>query len=645
MARSSLNDVSGKRFDYVVVGAGTAGLALASRLSEDPSVTVVVIEAGEANTGDPKIIVPAQFGQTLMDPKIKPPAGDIDAIEKLGNPEWNWKEYQKYSQRSEMFHPPAPEQMELYPHTYEASFHGTSGPIHTIIPFHFPTIDALFQQTLVNKGLKSIKDPYGGDITGTWIASATLDPSTWTRSYAATGYLLPAQDRPNLTVLTEATVARVVFDDAINGQSLTATGVEFVHGGRTFHVNVNREVILSAGAIQSPKILELSGVGRAEVLRKIGVDVKIELDGVGENVQDHTFLGVSYELAGSPETCDRLRDPVYAAGATKLYAEGRGPQRLGITSFAYFPLSAATPEAPALPNRAVEDLKASGPFPPGLREQLDLQIACLRDDSAPDIELIAWPGCVSRISHDSDPDPGKSCFTVLALLNHPLSRGTIHAKSADPLDKPSIDPHYFENDFDLEILVQHIKYIRSMIHTEPFKSGVVREMDPGPECVTDDDIREYIKNHHVTSYHTVGSCSMLPREKQGVVDPELKVYGTNNLRVVDIGIIPIHIAAHTQATAYMIAEKAADLIRASSSIRAAAKIPAPRPIANLSALMDVGRAALEVLLVGAGSEESVLEGAGVEVGAEGAVELTGVECVELEGALALDTQELDALPS
>ncbi|KAJ6562868.1 GMC oxidoreductase [Mycena vulgaris] len=590
MARSSLNDVSGKRFDYVVVGAGTAGLALASRLSEDPSATVLVIEAGEANTGDPKIMVPAQFGQTLMDPKydwafstepqrfsndkefiwgrgkglggsaglnfyawIKPPAGDIDAIEKLGNPEWNWKEYQKYSQRSEMFHPPAPEQMELYPHTYEASFHGTSGPIHTIIPFHFPTIDALFQQTLVNKGLKSIKDPYGGDITGTWIASATLDPSTWTRSYAATGYLLPAQDRPNLTVLTEATVARVVFDDAINGQSLTATGVEFVHGGRTFHVNVNREVILSAGAIQSPKILELSGVGRAEVLRKIGVDVKIELDGVGENVQDHTFLGVSYELAGSPETCDRLRDPVYAAEATKLYAEGRGPQRLGITSFAYFPLSAATPEAPALIDRAVEDLKASGPFPPGLREQLDLQIACLRDDSAPDIELIAWPGVfvgqVVRVV--------LRCFTVLGFLNHPLSRGTIHAKSADPLDKPSIDPRYFENDFDLEILVQHIKYIRSMIHTEPFKSGVVREMDPGPECVTDDDIREYIKNHHGTAYHTVGSCSMLPREKQGVVDPELKVYGTNNLRVVDIGIIPIHIAAHTQATAYMIAEKGA----------------------------------------------------------------------------------------
>ncbi|KAJ6501820.1 hypothetical protein DFH09DRAFT_1441506 [Mycena vulgaris] len=131
---------------------------------------------------------------------------------------------------------------------------------------------------------------------------------------------------------------------------------------------------------------------------------------------------------------------------------------------------------------------------------------------------------------------------------------------------------------------------------------------------------------------------MLPREKQGVVDPELKVYGTNNLRVVDIGIIPIHIAAHTQATAYMIAEKAADLIRAS---RAAANIPAPRPIANLSALMDVGHAAL-VLLVGAGSEESVLEGAGVEVGAEGAVELTGVECAELGGALALDTPELEA---
>ncbi|KAJ7780128.1 GMC oxidoreductase [Mycena maculata] len=587
--------ISVKDFDYVIIGGGTAGLVLASRLSADPAVTVVVIEAGEANVGDPKILIPAQFGHTFTNPKydwafptvkqkfandreliwsrgkglggssglnfyawVKPPAKDVDAFEKLGNPGWNWNEYMKYSQRSETFHPPSEEETDMYPHTFETKFRGTTGPIHTTIPFLFHDVDRLFQETLVRKGLKSIKDPYGGDITGTWIANASLNPSNWTRSYAATGYLLPVQHRPNLTVLTDAMVTRILFDEANVGKHLTAKGVEYVHNRLTCTVNAKIEVILSAGAIQSPKILELSGIGRREVLAKIGVDVKIDLQGVGENVQEHIHLGVSYELAGSPPTYDRMQEPEYAAEAMKLHAKGQGPQRLGITSFAYFPLSAATPEAPALIERANAAVRAHGPLPPGLQEQLDLQLASLRDDSAPDLEIIAWPSLFTAIS---TPEPKKTYMTVLAVLNHPFSRGTIHAKSGDPLENPSIDPHYFENDFDLEVLVQHIKYIRTMVHTEPFKSGVVREMDPGPNCVTDKDIREYIKNNYTSTWHTVGSCSMLPRDKNGVVDPTLKVYGTNNLRVVDVSVVPIHIAAHTQATAYMIAEKAADLIR------------------------------------------------------------------------------------
>ncbi|KAJ7458937.1 GMC oxidoreductase [Mycena latifolia] len=595
MPGSIPSHISNKSFDYVIVGGGTAGLALAARLSEDPSVTVIVLEAGEANMEDPKILIPAQFGHTFKDPKydwafrtekqkfsnnkefvwssgkglggsaalnfygeilgwVKPPARDIDAFEKLGNPGWNWNEYLKYSQRSKTFHPPAQEQMDLYPHTYDTSLHGASGPIHTMVPFHFHAVDVLFQQTMVNKGLKRVKDPYGGDITGTWIANSTLDPSTWTRSYSVTAYLSPAQDRPNLTVLTDATVTRIIFKDAQGGDNLTASGVEFITNQGTLQINATREVILSAGTVQSPKILELSGIGRPDVLGNIGVEVKIKLDGVGENVQEHTYITVSYELEGSPKTYDRLRDPEYAAEAKKLHAMGRGPQRMGITSFAYIPLSAATPDAAALIDRAAAGLAARNELPPGLREQLDIQLASLRDESAPDLELVAFPGFFTPISQ---PEPGKSYVTLSAVLNHPLSRGSIHAKSANPLANPAIDPHYFENDFDLQLMVQHVKYIRTMLETEPFKSGIVREMDPGAKYATDEEIREYIKNNTGTSWHTIGSCSMLPREKRGVVDPELMVYGTNNLRIVDLSIVPIHIAAHTQATAYMIAEKGA----------------------------------------------------------------------------------------
>ncbi|KDQ52343.1 GMC oxidoreductase [Jaapia argillacea MUCL 33604] len=596
---AAIEEIVDKTFDYVICGGGTAGLTLASRLSQDPSLTVLVLEAGLPNIDDPKIVLPAQFGATFGDPKFdwwfktvpqkhskdkeyfwsrgkglggsscmnfyawsKPPKGDVDAIEKLGNPGWNWDDYAMYTKRSETFHPPTPTQSTLYPHTFEPTNRGTSGPIQTTIPHLVHTIDELFQETMVNRGLKTVRDPYGGDITGTWIASANLDPKTWTRSYATTAYYLPYKDRPNFKVLTEAVVARVLFADAPAGVELTATGVEFIHGGKMFVVNASKEVILSAGTIKSPQILELSGIGTKSVLDKIGVKQKVELP-VGENVQDHTFLGVSFELDAKTghETYDLMRDPGYVAEQLKLHKELKGMYRLGITSFAYFPLSLANPSATptliASVERGITQAKRNPNLPPGLAEQWDIQLETLKDDTLPDLEIIAFPGFFTTVSR---PEEGKRYVTVLMVLNHPFSRGSVHAKSNDPLDQPAIDPNYFENDFDLENLVQHVKFIKSMADTEPWKSGIVREVDPGPECTTDQQIREFIYDTHGTCWHTIGSCSMLPREKNGVVDPNLKVYGTTNLRVVDISIVPIHIAAHTHATAYVIGEKAADII-------------------------------------------------------------------------------------
>ncbi|KDR78169.1 hypothetical protein GALMADRAFT_1304439 [Galerina marginata CBS 339.88] len=187
-----------------------------------------------------------------------------------------------------------------------------------------------------------------------------------------------------------------------------------------------------------------------------------------------------------------------------------------------------------------------------------LQISALRDNAVPDCQLVVMPGFFSS---KLTPELGKRYVTPIAILNHPISRGSIHVESIDPFVHPKIDPRYIENNIDLEILLQHVKFIRSLRDVEPWKSGILREVLPGPGCDSDDDIRGFIRNNLSTTWHTVGSCSMLPRIQGGVVDPKLKVYGTTNVRVADISIVPLHIAAHTQATAYVIGEKVADFIK------------------------------------------------------------------------------------
>ncbi|TFK47199.1 GMC oxidoreductase [Heliocybe sulcata] len=588
-----LHEVANATVDYVICGGGTAGLALAARLTEDPSISVTVLEAGPPNLEDPKILIPGQFGATFSDPKYdwcfstvpqkdsndrvfdwprgkclggssainfcawtKPPAQDIDAIEKLGNPGWNWSEYIKYSMKSETFREASEDQMSIYPHTYDKDYRGMSGPIQTTVPHLAHTVDEVFQRTLVNKGVKAIRDPYGGDITGTWIAAATLDRTSWTRSYAATAYYLPNRKRTNLKVLTSATVARLIWRNAPAGETLTATGVDFIYEGQSYSIHVRKEVILSAGAIKSPQILELSGtlnagagIGTTPALSRIGVDQKIDLP-VGENVQEHVFLGVSYELSPDRyhETLDSLRDPEFAARQRELYKELKGLYRLGITSLSYLPLSFYSPTSADQiieeVHRRILDYKNAASLPPGRLEQLDVQLNALRDGTVPDVEFIGFPGYFTPITK---PETGKNYITVLIVSTHPFSRGTIHASSPDPLEQPEIDPCYLEDDHDLQILAEAVKFVRSLTDIEPWKSGTVREINPGPSCTTDEEIHEYIKSTQASCWHTVGSCSMLPRDKGGVVDPDLKasVYGTSNVRVVDLSIIPLHVASHT----------------------------------------------------------------------------------------------------
>ncbi|ESK92577.1 gmc oxidoreductase [Moniliophthora roreri MCA 2997] len=424
-------------------------------------------------------------------------------------------------------------------------------------------IDAKAYETFLKMGVPRSLAPCHGDPTGLYVALNTVDPETHTRTYAASAYFEPIATRSNLLVLTTAYVHRIMTENDGSGE-IRATGVEFSYGGEpAVHVaRTNREVIVSAGALKSPQILELSGIGRPDVLSKIGVPVKVALDGVGENVQEHQYIGVTYEVkaGASTETYDLLRDEKEAAKQLELYAKAEGIYMSGITNFVFMSLHDYTSKADAMYEaekaRVIEGIR-NNKYPPGLAEQYEIQLERLRNKrTGPEMAVV--PGFLSA---PKPPEPGKQYLTIVAAVNHNFSRGTIHTASSDPLADPEMDPHYFEHDIDRQTFVALIQYIRRVTQTAPLSDFLGVELNPGPECDTDEKLAAWIPQGSGSTYHTAGSLSMLPREKNGVVDTSLKVYGTKNIRVVDLSIVPLHFAAHSQATVYAIAEQAADIIR------------------------------------------------------------------------------------
>jgi len=315
----------------------------------------------------------------------------------------------------------------------------------------------------------------------------------------------------------------------------------------------------------SPQILELSGIGDPDVLKNAGVEVVIDLQGVGSNVQEHCNVGVTYQVKEEFESdflsLDSLRDPDELRKQTELYHAGEpGLFDMKSSILAFQPLSAISPDAHAVQEKYLAPIQAridDGDCPPGLRKQYTLQLEQIKAQiPSHEIALFQSIGLVLV------PDPKKKYACLVALMNHPFSRGYIHINSSNPLEHPVIDPRYFEEEYDVRSFAESIKFVRRIAQQEYFKNIFKEEeLSPGPSVQTDEEIVEFLKEQFRSSFHTVGSCSMLPREDGGVVDNKLKVYGTTNIRVMDISIIPLHIAGHPQATAYAIGELGADIIR------------------------------------------------------------------------------------
>ncbi|OCH94556.1 alcohol oxidase [Obba rivulosa] len=594
---ASLTEVADKSFDYVICGeVTTAGLTLAARLSEDPDVTVLVLEAGLANLNDPELLRPCSYGVHFGQPGYtwphmttkqrhcmdleyawfrgkglggsssinfmgwgKPPTQEIDDIERLGNPGWNWANYQRFLSRTEGFVPPTETVKEQFGLNVDDWKLSINGPLKVSFPGSMSKENMVLHETFLNAGIPLAKHPLDGDPNGAMFGPNNYDPITHTRSYAATAFLLPNMGRSNLTVLVEATVKRVMSDMAENGQ-YTATGVEFIYASGSHIANANREVIISSGALKSPQILELSGFGKREVLEKISIPVKADLPGVGENVQEHLLVLMNFEVKDDADfnTPDELRDPLLATRHRELHVSGLGWHTTGIVNYAFLPLKAISSRADDIIASFRDKLQKNGwNYPPGLLEQYRIQLERL-ETGAPELEIISYPGISGGTN---PPEPGKRYVTCNAAINSCFSRGTIHATSDNTEEDPTFDPHYFEEEIDMEIVFEFVKFVRGLAHVTPLKDLVVGERNPGPDVQTDDELCEYIKTNLSTVWHTASSCSMLPREKRGVVDSHLKVYSTNNLRVVDLSILPLHVSAHTQATVYAIAEQAADIIK------------------------------------------------------------------------------------
>ncbi|KAF2678706.1 GMC oxidoreductase [Lentithecium fluviatile CBS 122367] len=567
--------VYGETFDYVIAGAGTAGLVIANRLSSNPAITVAVVETGDdvRQNADVQTInfsftsfntsinwlYPSVTSAALGSRNLTYRAGkawggtssvngmvyirgdkaQYDAWEDLGNKGWNWDSVFSYYKKGEHFITPTSAQIANGA-TYDASAHGTTGPLD--LGFPFTVSNSSFhdkaRDTWKVLGLDSITDLNSGDSHGFDTAPMTLDPPAGVREDSARAYYTPAEARSNLKII-KGTVKRITWADA-PGRTAVANGFEYVTpSGELVKIGARKEVVLSASAYRNPLILEGSGVGNPKILSKLGIKIKVKLPGVGESMQDHNIIAMTYALKSS---LDGGRIP-YATLPTAQDVFGNKTASL----------AASTSAKLAEWAKALSDLSDGAISPSAIEKRFRIQHDLIFKKNVTVGELF----------------PTNTGTGILAQFwtSMPFSWGSVHLGSKDKFNEPSITPNLFSaTDFDLDMLAAVGRLSQKSFATPPLSDLIADNVSPGysklPLNASDDQWGTFLKGNVLNALHVVGSCSMLPRELGGVVDEKVTVHGTRNVRVVDASIIPMQLSGHTMAPVYAVAEKAADIILA-----------------------------------------------------------------------------------
>ncbi|KAI1504046.1 hypothetical protein F5X99DRAFT_68356 [Biscogniauxia marginata] len=589
-SRVSSRVANSTNYDFVIAGGGISGLIVADRLTEDPNINVLVIEAGPLDAGEPGILVPGNWDPTPYfwpDLTTEPLTAlnnrvsdvicarvvgggstinamnwlrgtrvDYDDWESLGNDGWGWDGLLPFFIKSENFTAPDPEYAARANITWDDSVRGHDGPLQYSYSNYFYPASENWWNAAQSIGIPPVRDPNGGVNTGSFYLSTVLDAENQTRCDARVAhYDRVIESRPNYHLLTETTVSRILFDGT------KAIGVEYLPsaGGSIQTAYASKEVVVAAGALHTPQVLQLSGVGPKSLLNSLNIPVVVDLPGVGTNLQDQGTLNVPYNLTNpilpnsdsmeNNETYNAEQLANYNAHLPSAYTIVRGLS----TTFTSLALTDATDSfldiVAAAEAEDYEQYLPANTDPTvlaGYKAQRDIILQQFQNPNI-SIGVLYW---------------GTSTLAQIFQLK-PLSRGTVNINSTDPLANPIIDYRTATDPVDFTVIIAFLRKLRELMAAPDMQALGPIEADPlGAHVQSDEDIIAVMRENLVISnQHQCCTAPMLPRNLGGVVDPNHKVYGTTNLRTADISYVPISVSGGPTTTMYASGEKLADIIK------------------------------------------------------------------------------------